>query len=179
MKVTELRKGALFVENQDPWKVLEYNHIKVGRGGANIKVKARNLKTDKIREFTYHSGAKVIDADVEVVKTVFLYRTGKEAHFANKRVLPLELVGSKVDYLKNGVEVGIVCFADEPIDLLIPITVDLKVTRTDSAVAGNTAGNATKEAHLESGLKLQVPLFVSEGDVVRVNTESGSYVTRV
>lgn len=179
MKVTSLRKGALFVENQDPWKVLEYTHIKVGRGGANIKVKARNLKTDKIREFTYNSGAKVADADMEVIKTKFLYRTGHEAHFEEGQVLPIELVADKVDYLKSGTEVSILYFEEEPIDLLIPITVDLKVRKTSAAVVGNTAGNATKEAHLESGLKLQVPLFVNEGDVVRVNTENGSYVTRV
>jgi len=179
MKVTELRKGALFVEGNEPWKVLEYHHIKMGRGGANIKVRARNLKNSKIREFTYNSGGKVEDANVEVVKTTFLFRTGREARFANKTVLPIGLVEGRVDFLKNGTGVGIVVFEDEPIDLLIPTTVDLKVKKTSPAVAGNTSGNATKEALLESGLKLQVPLFINEGDTVRVNTESGSYVTRV
>ena len=179
LKVTELRKGAMFVDNGEPWKVLDYTHIKMGRGGATIKIKGRNIKSDKIREFSFHSGAKVEEADVEVEKTQFIFRNGKEAHFTNKQVLPLEITGSKVDYLKSGTEVSIVSFEGEPLDLLIPITVDLKVKKTSSAVAGNTAGTATKEALLDSGLKLQVPLFINEGDLVRVNTDSGTYTTRV
>ncbi len=179
MKVTELRKGALFVEREDPWKVEKYEHIKMGRGGATIKVKARNLITDTVREFSYNSGAKVEDADVETVKTKLLYQDGKQAHFDNKVDLPISEIREKVEFLKSGTEITMIFFEGEPIDILIPITVDLKVKRSDPAVAGNTSGNATKEALLESGIRIHVPLFVNEGDTVRVNTESRSYVTRV
>ena len=151
----------------------------MGRGNASIRLKGRNLVNGKIRDFTYNSGAHVEEADVEVVKTNFKYRDGQSAYFENGVTLPLSEYEDKVLFLKSGIDVSVVLFEEEPIDLLIPITVDLEVKSTAGSDKGNTVSGAYKEAIMETGLRIQVPMFVKEGDELKINTETASYVTRV
>jgi elongation factor P len=179
MNITDLKKGTVFLELESPWKVLDYKHTTLGRGSATIRIKAKNLENGKIRDFTYNSGAKVEDADVEVVKCDFLYRDSTSAHFSGDVVLPIADYEEKMAYLTKGTEVGILLFEEDPIDLMIPITVELKIKSTSDAIKGNTVTNAYKEAIMETGLRIQVPMFAREGDIIKINTESGNYITRV
>ena len=182
--VTELRAGAIFKDSGEPFQVLRYQHKKVGRGNATIRVKARNLRTGATLERSFNSGAKVEDAEVSKKSVQFLYQDGKELHFKDleteqKLSLPLSLAPDAGNFLSKTQEVKVLTFEDEPLAVELPTTVELKVKKTEPGIKGNSATNIYKPATLESGHKLQVPLFVNEGDTIKVNTESGKYVSRV
>lgn len=185
LSVTELRKGALFAEGGAPFKVLEYTHTKVGRGNANIKIKARNLKTGAVLAKSYLSGASVEEAELESRKGQYLYSDGSQSYFMDPKSfeqfsLPRRgFVGRAIPFMKEGEEVTILSFNGEPFSVELPLKVDLKVAETGSADKGDTRSAATKEAVLETGYKLQVPMFVRVGDTIRVSTETGKYAERV
>jgi elongation factor P len=182
--VTELRAGAVFKESGDPFQVLKYTHTKMGRGNAVIRIKAKNLRTGAVLEKAFNSGAKVEGADVSKRSVQFLYQDGKNLHFKDleneqKLSLPISLAPTAGNFLSKNQEVKILIFEDEPLAVEIPPTVELNVKKTEPGIKGNSATNIYKPATLESGYKLQVPLFVNEGDTIKVNTESGKYVSRV
>ncbi len=182
--VTELRAGAVFKDNGSPFQVLKYQHKKVGRGNATIRVKARNLRTGAVLEKTFNSGSKVEEADVSKRSVQFLYQDGKELHFKDlgneqKLSLPMSLAPDAGNFLSKNQEVKILFFEDEPLAVEIPPTVELQVKKTEPGLKGNSATNIYKPATLESGHKLQVPLFINEGDTIRVSTGSGKYLSRV
>lgn len=182
--VTELRNGAIFQENNQPFLVLKYEHQKVGRGNANIKIKARNLKTGAVLSKTFLSGRSIEEADVKRETARFLYRDNESIYFSKsdskeKISLPLVDFQDNLNYLKKTQEIKIIFFEDEPISLELPPHVDLAVKETGPNYKGNTVTGSTKPATLETGLTIQVPMFVKEDDVVRVNTRTGQYVERV
>ena len=184
LSVTELRKGTIFAESGVPFKVLEYTHTKIGRGTANIKVKVRNLKTGATIVKTFISGASVEEAEANPRKAQFLYLDTNEAHFMDAKTfeqfaIPKTAVEDATHFLPEGTEVTILFYEGEPLSIELPLKVDLKVAETGSADRGDTRGSATKKAVLETGYKLQVPMFIKIGDVIRVNTENGQYVERV
>lgn len=181
--VTELRKGAVFAEGGEPFLVLDYNHTKMGRGTANIKVKVRNLKTGAIVEKTFISGATVEEAEVSRRGAQYLYADDTRGHFMDPKnfeqfSIPLSVAKSTGQFLPEGSKVEILFFKNEPLAVELPLKVALKVAETGPSEKGDTRSAATKEAVLETGYKLQVPMFVKVGDVVRVNTETGRYVER-
>jgi elongation factor P len=182
--VTELRAGAIFKDNGDPFQVLKYQHKKLGRGKANIRIKAKNLRTGAILDKTFNSGAKVEEAEVSKKDVRFLYQDGEEIHFQDleneqKLSLPISLAPDAGNFLSKNQEVKILIFEDEPLSVEIPPTVELKVKKTAPGLKGNSATNIYKPATLESGHKLQVPLFINEGETIKVNTETGKYISRV
>ncbi len=182
--VTDLRAGAIFKEGSDPFQVIKYTHTKMGRGNAVIRVRARNLRTGAVLERAFNSGAKIAEADVSKKSVQFLYQDGKNLHFKDlenehKLSLPVSLAPTAGNFLRKNLEVKILIFEDEPLVVEIPPTVELKIKKTELGIKGNSATNIYKPATLESGLKLQVPLFINEGDVIKVNTESGKYLGRV
>lgn len=182
--VNELRKGVTFELDNELFKVLEYEHHKPGRGKATIRVKARNLRTGTILDKTFISGDRVQDIRLEYHNVQYLYNDGQLYHFMDletydQPAIPAEVIGDAAKYLKEGLEVKLTFYQNEPLDIELPVTVDLNVVKAEVAVRGDTATGVTKKVTTETGLEVQVPNFVEEGDTIRVDTRTGAYLTRV
>lgn len=181
--VNDLRKGVTFELDGTLYKVLEYEHHKPGRGKATIRIKARNLRTGTILDKSFISGDRVQDVRLEYHNVQFLYSDGSLYHFMDldtyeQPAIPSEIIGDAAGYLKESLEVKLTFYQNEPLDIELPITVDLAVIRAEVAVRGDTATGVTKKVTSETGLEVQVPNFVEEGDVIRVDTRTGTYITR-
>jgi len=182
--VNELRKGVTFEVDGDLYKVLDYHHHKPGRGNATIRVKTVNLRTGTTREQTFQSGDRVQDVRLDFHNVQYLYNDGRFYHFMDldtfeQPAIDAEVLGETAQYLTENLEVKLTFFEGEPLDIEIPTSVDMKVVSADIAVRGDTATGVNKKVVTETGLEVQVPNFVEEGDTIRVNTSNGAYVTRV
>lgn len=182
--VQDLRKGVTFELDGSIYRVLDFSHHKSGRGSATIRIKARDLRTGATIDRTFQSGGRVQDIRLEHATVQYLFHEGDLYTFMDletyeQPLLQADVLGEAVNYLKDGMTLDIVSYQGENLDIELPTTVDLEVTYTEPGFAGDTATGATKVAELETGLKVQVPLFVNTGDVIRVDTRSGTYVTRV
>ncbi len=181
--VNELRKGVTFELDGNLYKVLDYEHNKAGRGNASIRIKARNLRTGSTIEKTFISGNRVQDVRLEYQNVQYLYNDGTFYYFMNTEtyeqpaVRP-ELIGEAVGFLKEGMEVKLTFYNNEIIDVELPTSVDLLVTKASVAVKGDTATGVTKRVTVETGVEVDVPIFVNEGDMIRVDTRTGAYITR-
>ena len=182
--VQDLRKGATFIEENELWRVLEYSHIKTGRGNATIRVKVRNLRSGGTMEKTYPSGSRVQDVRLDHAVVQYLYHDGDLYFFMNTETyeqpaINAKTLGDAVNYLTDGMSLELESYDGEPISIDLPTTVDLEVIQTDPGFAGDTATNANKPARVTTGILVQVPLFVNPGDVIRIDTRTGQYLTRV
>lgn len=182
--VQDMRKGTTYIEDNELWRVLEYQHIKTGRGGATIRVKVRNVRAGSTVEKTYPSGGRVQDVRLEHEEVQYLFHEGDLYTFMNTEtfeqpVISGKLLGDGAAYLTDGLMVQLESYEGEPISIELPTTVELEVVKTDPGYAGDTATNATKPAKVHTGLTVQVPLFVNEGDTIRVDTRTGAYLTRL
>lgn len=182
--VNDLRKGVTFEYDDQLWKVLEYSHNKPGRGNATIRVKLRNLRSGASMEKTFQSGDRVEDVRLDYHNVQYLYKDGDLYYFMDTETyeqpaLGRSSLGDAVDYLKDGLEVKLTLYEGEALDLEMPVAVELEVTESEIGIKGDTATGATKLATMETGLKVQVPLFVNVGDTIRVETATGRYLTRV
>ncbi|MCJ7511483.1 MAG: elongation factor P [Anaerolineales bacterium] len=182
--VNDLRKGVTFEFDGNLYKVLEYSHNKPGRGNATIRTKLRNLRSGAVIERTFTSGERVPDVRLDYHVVQFLYLDGDLFHFMDTEtydqpVLNRSVLGDAVDFLKEGQEVKLTFYGPEPLDVELPTAVELKVVEAEFAVRGDTATGATKSVVTETGLKVQVPLFVENGATIRVDTRTGQYLTRV
>jgi elongation factor P len=182
--VQDLRKGTTYQEDNELWRVLEYEHVKTGRGNATIRVRVRNARSGASQVKTYPSGSRVQDVRLEHEEAQYLYHDGNLYTFMNvetyeQPVLNAEMLGDAVNYLTDGMTVELESYEGETISVSLPTTVDLEVIQTDPGFAGNTATNATKPAIVSTGYQVQVPLFVNIGDKIRVDTRTGEYLTRV
>lgn len=183
LSVTELRKGAVFVEQGKPYAVVEYQHIKVGRGSANIKVKVRDLKSGSVLEKSFMSGATVEEGEIERRKAQYLYSDDNNLYFMDPQSfeqfpISKNIGGDTKKFIKEGSEIFLQVFQGEPINVELPLKVNLKVTDTPPGEKGDTKQGATKEATLETGYRLPVPMFVKVGEIITINTETGEYVGR-
>ena len=184
VSVTELRKGVTFEDGGELFRVLQYEHIKMGRGSATIRLKLRNLRTGTNLERTFPNGGVVNDVRLENREVQFLYHDGDEYHFMDNETydqfaLTEDKLGNAVKYLKDGMTLELSSYEGEPLDLELPTTVDLKIVETSPGFKGDTASGGGKPATLETGLVINVPFFVNQGDTVRVDTRTNEYVTRV
>lgn len=184
LNVTELRNGTVFKEDSQILQVLTYEHIKMGRGSGTIKVKVRNLKTGSVTEKSFITGARVDEANVEKVKAQFLYRDGESFYFMNPvsfEQFPLleVVVGEQARFLKDGMEVTLVVSDGQALALELPNSLIYEVTDTGPGEKGNTVSNVYKDATLDNGLAVKVPMFMKIGDKVKVDTRTGAYVERV
>ncbi|HSN95113.1 MAG TPA: elongation factor P [Anaerolineaceae bacterium] len=182
--VNDLRKGVIYTIDGDLFKVLEYEHNKPGRGSATIKVKARDLRKGTTLEKTFISGDRVQDVRLDYTNVVYLYNDGNLFFFMDNNTfeqpaISEKMVGDYAGFLKENVEVKLTYYGDEPLDIELPTSVDLLVTYAAPAARGNTATGVTNLVECETGLKVQCPAFVKEGDVIRVDTRTGNYLTRV
>ena len=183
-EVQTLRKGNIYEEDGQLWRVLEYQHIKVARGGATIRLKLRNVRTESTVEKTYSNGTRVNDVELDKANVQYLYNDGQFYHFMNTETFEQLALGPDVmedvkDFLLENEIISLESYEGEPLSLKLPTAVDLRGVWAEAAIAGETANSPTKQVELETGLRTQVPMFVQEGDVIRVDTRDGSYVTRV
>lgn len=182
ISVTDLRSGTTYEEDGSIFEVLTYEHIKMGRGSANIKIKVRNLKSGSVVEKSFINGAKVQNIDLQKKQLQYLYKDATHAYFMDpstfeQHVIPLStLLG--FEYMKEGETAEVRFFKDEPLGLILPPKITLKVIETPPGVKGNSASNVYKDAILENGMKVRVPLFIDTGDEVVIDTRDGSYTKR-
>jgi elongation factor P len=170
----ELRKGVVIELDGDLWQILDYHHIKMGRGSAQVRIKLKNVKKGSTVERTFQAGDRWPRAQMEKRPVQFLYRDGDDFHF-----MDTDTYDQFVLTTEDGMTVDRTAYQGETIGIELPVTVDLAVTETDPGFAGDTATGARKPATLETGLVVQVPLFVGTGDVIRVDTRTGEYQTRL
>jgi elongation factor P len=181
--VNELRNGVTFEHDGYLFKVIEYSHNKPGRGKATIRTRVRDLRTGSILEKTFISGDRVQDVRLDYRVAQYLYKDGDFYYFMDTEsfeqpALTEESLGDAVNYLTEGLEVKLTFYEGEALDIELPTAVDLEVVEAEMAVKGDTATGANKQVVTETGLKVQVPLFVEQGDHIRVDTRNGAYLTR-
>ena len=180
----DLKKGATIELDGKLMSILDYSHIKMGRGSAQVRIKFRDVRTGAITEQTFQAGTKWPRARVERRDMQYLYNDGEFYHFMNTESfeqIPVsaDKMGDANRYLKENDTCELVLYGEEVIGIELPMTVELTVTDTDPGFKGDTATGGTKPATLETGLVVNVPLFVEPGTRIKVNTESGAYIERV
>ena len=182
---SDIRNGLCIKHNNDIFKVIEFLHVKPGKGPAFVRTKLKSLSSGKVLDNTFPAGRKIEDIRVETQKFQFLYAEGDTFHFMNTSdyeqiTLQKEALDAP-DLLKEGEVVTIIINTEDnlPLSVDMPASVILEITHTEPGVKGNTATNATKPATVETGAKLNVPLFINEGDKIKIDTSKGSYLERV
>jgi elongation factor P len=184
LNFNEIKTGKIIEINNEPYVIVNSNHHKMARGGAILKTKLKNVFTGSVLEKTFQGNDKAQEAEIEKQKADFLYQNETEAYFMNNSnyeqfSISLEEIGEQFRFLKEGVEVNVLYFQDRPVTIELPIKMEFKVISSPPGVKGNSAGNVTKTIEIETGTKINAPLFINEGDVIKVNTDTGEYVERV
>jgi elongation factor P len=180
----DLRKGAAIELDGELWQILDYHHIKMGRGSAQVRITLRNIKRGQTVERSFQAGTKWPRASMERRPVQFLYRDDDDYHFMDldsydQFVLTAAQLDEATPYLKDGMQVDRTSYQGETIGIELPVSVDLVVSETEPGFAGDTQTGARKPATTETGLVVQVPIFVETGDTIRVDTRTGEYQTRV
>jgi len=182
---SDIRKGLCIHYNNDIYKIIDFLHVKPGKGPAFVRTKLKSVTTGKVVDNTFSAGHKIDDVRVETRKYQFLYAEGDSYHFMNTEDYnQIELQESILDQpqlMKEGEIVTVMINTEDssPLSVEMPASVILEITHTEPGVKGNTATNATKPATAETGAKINVPLFINEGDKIKVDTEKGTYIERV
>ncbi|NMC52083.1 MAG: elongation factor P [Chloroflexi bacterium] len=182
--VNDLRKGVTFLLDGSLYKVLDYHHNKPGRGNATIRVKAKDLRTGTTLEKTFNSGFRVEDVRLDYHNVQYLYNDGAFYYFMDvetfeQPAIPSKIVEESAGYLTENLEVKLTFFNNEAIDIELPTSVDLMVVEAEAAVRGDTATGVTKKVKVETGIYVDVPAFIVQGQKIRISTSTGEYVTRV
>ncbi len=181
--VNDIKNGITFVLDGQIYQVLEFLHVKPGKGPAFLRTKLKNLRTGATIEKTFNTNIKLEKARIEKQNMQFLYASGDTYTFMNMETyeqmeLTKDQIGDNVNYLKDGLDVDLTFYKGELLGVALPEKVTLKVVHTEPAVKGNTTNNATKDAELETGLVVKVPLFVAQDEEIIVSTQDGKYVSR-
>jgi elongation factor P len=184
VEASALRPGTVFEMDGDLFRVLTFQSTHMGRGGATIRTKLRNLRSGATFERTFGPDQRFQDVRLESRQVQYLYSDDDFFYFMDTETyeqpaIPASIIGDRAKFLKENANLEIAFYDQEPIEIELPVTIDVKVVSTEPGFAGDTAQGATKPAEIETGLTVQVPLFVNEGDMIRVDTRSGAYVTRV
>jgi elongation factor P len=179
----ELKKGITIELDGQLYQVLDYQHIKMGRGSAQLRLKLKNVKAGHITERSFQASEKFVKAFLEKRTVQYLYNDGDIYHFMDSETFDQTAVdknkiGAALGYLKDGLNIELVSYKGETIGIEIPLSVDLKVVDTGPGFKGNTVSAGTKPAKLETGITVQVPLFINNGDVIKVDTRTGNYLER-
>ncbi|MDD7885798.1 elongation factor P [Flavivirga sp. 57AJ16] len=182
---SDIRNGLCIRYNHDIYKIIEFLHVKPGKGPAFVRTKLKSVTTGKVIDNTFSAGHKLEDVRVETHKFQFLYNDGDYYHFMNtedySQIQLVEAALDSPDLMKEGEVVTVIINSEDnmPLSVEMPASVILEVTATEPGVKGNTATNATKPATVETGATVNVPLFINEGDKIKVETEKGTYKERV
>jgi len=181
---SEFRKGLKIEYDGDPYEILDFQHVKPGKGSAFVRTSIKNLLNGRVLQPTLKSGEKVGRPDIEEKDMQFLYAQGDEFHFMEKKTFEQTFVsegvlGEAKNFLKENIDVAVMFYNGKAIGVTLPNSVELKVTKCDPGVRGDTVSGAQKPAVLETGYQVNVPLFINEGDVLKIDTRDGKYLTRV
>ncbi len=185
LSINDLQNGICIVYENTPYEVLEARHLHIGRGGSSIQTKLKNLKTGQVLARNFKPSDTFEEADIEKRKVKYLYNHRGEYWFAeennqsNRFKLSQEQIGNAINFLKTNTVVEALKFNGEILNITLPIKMDFKVVEAPPATRGNTAQGGTKTITIETSAQIVAPLFVSEGDIIRVNTQTGEYVERV
>lgn len=182
--VSDFRRGMAIMFNDEIYLITEYQHVKPGKGGAFIRTKLKNFKTGRVIDNTFRPTEKIETVRLEAREMQYVYNDDTGFYFMDMETydqIPIaeDLVGNYADFLKEGMMAKLLFHEELPVSVELPTTVDLEVTEAEPVVRGDTAGNLTKEVVVETGAAIQVPPFIKEGDVIRIDTRDGSYVSRV
>lgn len=183
INVNDFKTGVTINYDGNLYQVLEFQHVKPGKGAAIVKAKLKNLRTGSIAEYSFNAGIKIPTAHVSKTAMQYLYNTGDSYSFMNMETyeqvdVDKSQIENEVKYLKEGLEVVLIFFENEMLGIELPEKIDYKITNTEPAIKGNTATNATKDAIIETGMLVKVPLFIEEGEEIIVSTKDGKYVSR-
>lgn len=183
LSLSEIKTGRVIVLNGQPYVIVKTDHHKMGRGGAVLKTKLRNLIDGSMLDRTFQGNDKAEEAQTEKKKANYLYKDDNNAYFMDNESyeqfsISTEQIGEKIKFLKEGIDVDMLYFSGSPVAVVLPIKVELKVVMAPPGVKGNSAGNVTKTVELETGAQINVPMFINEGDVIRINTDTEEYVER-
>ncbi len=185
VSTSDIRNGLCIRYNHDIYKIIEFLHVKPGKGPAFVRTKMKSVTSGKVLDNTFSAGHKIEDVRVETHKFQFLYNDGEFYHFMNTedytQIRLLEAALDRPDLMKEGEVVTVLINAEDnmPLSIEMPASVVLEVTGTEPGIKGNTATNATKPATVETGAEVNVPLFINEGDKIRIETDKGTYKERV
>ena len=184
LSITDLKKGTLFVVDNEPYKVVDYNQKVMGRGGSIVNVRIKSLISGKVLEKTFKGNEQLQSADITNQHVQYLYSDGSTFYFMNQVSfeqfeVSADLIGDSSGYIKDGDVVQLQFFNNKPISLDLPKNVALKIEYTETAVKGDTSGSITKSATLETGVSIRVPAFIKQGDLISVDTATGTYRERV
>ena len=181
---TDFRKGLKVEIGGEPFVIVDFQHVKPGKGGAFVRTRLKSLVSGNVIDQTFRSGDRVDKPDLEEREMQFLYEAGGEFHFMETQTfeqlfLTADQLGGSKDFLKENIVIKALFHNKRPIGIEVPMFVELKIVKSEPGMRGDTATGVTKPATLESGAVIQVPLFVEEGDVVRIDTRTREYITRV
>lgn len=179
----DFRKGLKIEINGEPFVIVDFLHVKPGKGGAFVRTTIKSMMTGNVLDRTFRSGEKIDKPDMEERQMQYLYQSDDEFHFMDNEsyeqlFLTTNQLGDARNYLQENVTVTVLFHNGKPLGVEVPIFVELKVTETEPGVKGDTAAGATKPATLETGMTVQVPLFVNEGDTLKIDTRTGKYMER-
>lgn len=183
-QTNQFRKNLKIEYENSLWTIIDCQHVKPGKGVAFVKTRLKNLIDGRTIDINFRSGDKVGKPDVNEVKMQALYTDGESWHFMDEATydqiaIRLEDLGDTAQWLKDNITVGVLLYNDRPIDVELPNFVELEITECEPGVRGDTAQGATKPATLSTGAVVQVPLFVEEGEIIKVDTRTGEYSSRV
>lgn len=184
ISTADFRNGLVVQLDGDLWEIVEFQHVKPGKGGAFVRTRFKNVLTGRILEKTFRSGEKMEEARLEERSWQYLYNDGDLFHFMDPESYEQIEVGSAIvgdasDWMRENQEISLLFHGNQVIKVNVPVAVVLRITKCDPGVQGDRASGGTKPATLETGVTVQVPLFVSEGDRIKVDTRSGEYIERV
>ncbi len=184
ISINEVKGGLTILVDGEVYQIIEFQHVKPGKGAAFVRVKLRNLKTTNVLEKTFRGDEKIEEAYIEERKLQFLYSSGEMYHFMaqdnyEEVAISKESMGDKIKYLKDNLDVTSYSYKDHILSITLPNFIEVKITHTEPGIKGDTAKSGTKPAEIETGANIQVPLFVDVGDRIKVDTRTGNYVERV
>ncbi len=183
ININDIKNGMTVIVDGNICQIVEFMHVKPGKGPAFVRIKLKNLRTGSTVERTFNTNIKLEKANIQKTSMQFLYENGSKYNFMNMETyeqieLDKDNLGDDYKYLKEGISVDISFYGEEVLGISLPDKIEYVVETTEPAVKGNTATNATKEAVLENGLTIKVPLFINEGETVVVSTKDGKYDSR-
>jgi elongation factor P len=184
VSTAEFRNGLKIEIDGDPYIIVEFQHVKPGKGGAFVRTKMKSLKSGNVIDRTFRSGEKVDVPELEEKTMQYLYAADKDRAFMDtssyeQLTMSEKQLGESINYLKENMEIKVLYFKGQPINIDIPMFVELKIARTDPGVRGDTASGGSKPATLETGAVVKVPFYLNEGDVIKVDTRTGTFIERV
>lgn len=179
----DFRNGFTFTDNGELFSIIEFQHVKPGKGGAFVRTKLRNVKTKAVIDRTFRAGERIDEVRLERKTNEYLYQDGDFYVFMDSETyeqihIDKDIIGDAVRFLTENSQCEILFHGNTPIEVELPASIELEVVQTDPGFKGNTAQNATKPAILSTGAEINVPLFIEMGNIVRVNTRTGEYLER-